>query len=270
METCDQVRAAVADGSLHTRTELGAHVNGCEVCAPLVAASSALLETFAEPSGADPSPLDTDALFTRLEGELEAERGVLARVRALSTPMRRALLVGPIALGALVLIALWVSKAGPTDVSMARAWTAGILSVFLLGTAAYALRPLHRPPMKRGLLRSMFLSAVGLVLGTGLLLSDGWTDAGAPWVARVGLPCLGLGLGVSVATYALFRLFDRSPARLSAFSGAMLGGLAGNLVLHLRCPHEEAQHFLIGHFGVVLLALLIAQAFSSKPALARR
>ena len=75
------------------------------------------------------------------------------------------------------------------------------------------------------------------------------------------LACLGFGLAIAVPVLVTAWLLERFPgARPMLWVLASgLGGLAGNLALHVHCPITSMAHLLAGHasVGVVLLALLL-------------
>lgn len=78
----------------------------------------------------------------------------------------------------------------------------------------------------------------------------------------MGLHCFAFGATVAAAAYLALRAFDRNPGGPSLLTAALAAGLPGHIALHLRCFQREAQHFLLGHFAVILLALLAAAAWS--------
>lgn len=255
MEPCDQVRAALTDRSLPTRTDLAAHLEGCEVCRALVAATPALERGQEPPASERLTELDAAAAFGALNAALARETGLVARLRSLDTLTRRAALLG--VLGALVGALYWAGftsgalGAAPPMKALGGALLAGALLVL----AAHALHPLHRPSASPARARALYLVAGALLLVAGLSISRVWSDPAASLGVNLGLVCLGFGLGVAAVTYGLFRLLDRSPASVSALPAAVMAALAGNVFLHLRCPNESASHFLFGHFGVLVSLL---------------
>jgi hypothetical protein len=263
MELCDQVRAALAGGGLHGRTELESHIEGCEVCAALAAAQPTLGHTTQSGAGASEAGIDAEAMFTALDEVIGRERGPTAFLRSRPTVVRRGSLAA-----LLILLFVGFSLARPAralepfELLHRRIGLVGLL-VFVLAGVWLALSPTHRPLVPRPVRFGVFAAALGASLVIGLVPTQGWwTNPAAAWTVNVGLPCLIFGLAVAVPVYFLVRVFDRSPNGVSMFTGALVAGLAGNTALHLRCLLRDAQHFLIGHFGVILLALFVATVWS--------
>ncbi len=261
MERCDEVRAAIADGTLHVHTELDAHIQSCTLCQELTSAHQALGPSVGDEEAGD--HLDPDRAFAALSSALEKERGLGAWLRHQRTSTRRSVLGG---LLVLIFVAFSLAKTKralePFEFVHRHVGFVVLLSL-ILGAMWLTLSPAHRPWASTRLRRGLILASGVVALAVGLMPTSGWwTDASSTWVASVGLPCLAFGLVVAVPVYLLVRLFDRNPAGPSMITAALVAGLAGDLALHLRCLHRESQHFLLGHFAVILIALMAAALWS--------
>jgi hypothetical protein len=201
-------------------------------------------------------PLPPSEDLARLEAavlaSVEAERGPVARVRALGRPSRLALLVGVVALEGLVFW-LFLRRADLGVYPSARlAATVGGYGGLLIAAGWLALRPLYlpdRPAARR------VVVAVGLLLPVVLaLLPEVPTvspPAGGP--ARWATFCFLDGALVAAAVLVAGRLLDRGGPGASL--AALAAGMAGTLMLHIHCPINQPVHLLVGHATVPLVAV---------------
>lgn len=211
-------------------------------------------------SGAPAAPPDLDGLFAAVGRDLQRERGVVAWLRARSTSLR--LVLAGSASGAVVLAAYaWFARPDLGAYPVARMVAVVLIAVSVLAASlALALRPTQRPAAPSW--------AAAAVAGLGLLgllavyllpalpaLDPSHAQApGLEAALHRAWPCLGIGLVVAAALYALWSLLDRGGAR-RGLAAAAAAGLTANLALQLHCPITAPAHLILGHLGVALVML---------------
>lgn len=208
---------------------------------------------------------EVEHLFGALEQELRRERGPVAWLRSRSTTARLALAFG---VSAVIVLAAYAWFARP---DLAVYPLGRMLAVLLIGGGALAaslglaLWPTHRPSTPSW--AAPVIAGVGL-LGLGLVYLQpalpglDATHAHAPGLGAalyLAAPCLGIGLVIALALYALWSLLDRGGAR-RGLPAAAAAALTANLALQLHCPITDPSHLLIGHLGVALVILGVVLA----------
>ncbi len=211
------------------------------------------------------SSADLEALFAQLQRAVGAERGPRARLRALPTWLR----VGLVLAVAGALGALAAGRFMRPDIT---AYPAGRMALALISIGALlaaslwlALRPLQLASVAPWVPATAALGSL-LWLGALYLLppvheATGWSRNPAglgPTLARA-LPCMVIGLGLSLPFLLLLRALDRGGTRRPLLMAAAAGLLA-NFVLQLACPVTAPVHMLLGHMGVAVLLLAGAAA----------
>jgi hypothetical protein len=206
---------------------------------------------------------DLRSLETRVQARIARERGVLAWLCSLSTPMRLALVCGTLSL-LVVAAALFLPRR--EDLAAYPLWrmvlTLAVFALLAAGASWRVLRPLHLPPASTRL--STMLLVLGLAIPCALAViplphQGVAAGAGAQFALECGR-CAGFGavMGLPVLVLALMAGRSRIEGVVAALAG-VAAGLTGNLVLQLHCPNTDVGHQLLGHW-VVLLVLPIATA----------
>ncbi len=202
-------------------------------------------------------------LRARVEGQLASETGWLARLRALRTGQRLALVLALVLLLAL-LVAATTPRADLGQLALTPMMaTLGVLTAATALAAWRLLRPLHAPPPHPWASRALLV--VGVLTPCVLAFVPGHQGAGAAvgegaaFMASCG-KCLGFGgvLGLPVLLLALWARRAQTDGAAVAALGGVAAGLAGNVTLQLHCPITEPLHVLVGH--ATLLVLLGAVA----------
>jgi hypothetical protein len=242
--TCHEMDWIITSHSSRFATEAAEHIAGCEHCRRLAAVLDRCLPA---------SPLS----------EHQVRHIELLMLREL-TPVRP---VEPerVLLAALALVILTVVGAGAFLLG-ANGWLSlGIgerLTVFLaLSGCACALAgslirlivPGSRHTISPARVSIGVLSLLALVFAT----LFAWRQESG-FVSN-GLGCLRVGFACTIPAAALTWLLLRRGAILSpGLTGAAKGGLAGLaglMVLEIRCPNSNAVHILVWHLGVTLLTM---------------
>jgi hypothetical protein len=126
------------------------------------------------------------------------------------------------------------------------------------GMLAWSLVCLMVPGSKH-VIRPIWSSIAALTLLVIVIAGVFHPQAESKFVST-GLRCLRTGSASAVPAAALFWLLLRRGAVLSpGLTGATAGGLAGLaglMVLEVRCPNLSSYHILVWHWGVALLAML--------------
>jgi hypothetical protein len=208
-------------------------------------------------------------LFALVEKDVKAEVGVRARLRALPTSTRFAVLLGVAFLPAL---GHWLfdRRADLAQYSPSLFWGVALLfgAVLVLGARALlrgAGAPVRSPWHDRGLALLLLLAP-----GAAALLAP--LGAGSPEAAEaLGSPSTCFTWGAAfvvplVLGYWLFERRDTVPARSLVAAGA-LAGLAANMLLHAHCGSANPAHLLLGHasIGLVWAVALRLALGSSAP-----
>lgn len=206
----------------------------------------------AREDGADVPPAELDGMLGEVEEEIAgADRSPWFWLRSRATGLRRAMAFAVAATVVAVGGALTL-RADFAELPIAWTLTAvGSLAVLLSASVWLALRPLHRPPLPPWV-RSTLIGASLVATCALALLAPADTVAGDQGLLAHVTPCLVYGLLTGVPVYLVLRLLDRGSSAL-AILAACAGGLAGNLVLQLHCPRNDAEHLMAAHFAVVLL-----------------
>ena len=272
---CPKTRDALARGELPSSPDVAAHLDACPACAELAAGEARVgLElgklSVGEASGS--SGPAADAAWAELACRVDEEAGPGAWLRSRSTPVRTVLaLVVP----GLAAIVYWMTKRrADWDVYPQHRMLleVGVLVLAVWLVARVELRPLQhaaRPITRAGMALVAFVApvAIALLAPAHTAHAASLQGAGADFWPRA-LACLGFGLSIGLPTLIVVRLLDRNPEgpRVLMLLACGLGGLAGNLALHLHCPITHLSHLLVGHasIGLVLLPLLLLRRRRSR------
>ena len=204
---------------------------------------------------ADPSPL-----WQRIEGDISRETGLRAQARALPSFVRL-LIASAVATG--VNVAIYVSWLRHDFAVYPRARFV-VESVLLFATIllsiAVALRPMHRPGLRRA--RGVHLGwSLGLVLvlaalPTAHLAYPGSLGGTGSAFAGAAASCFSLGMLWAVPPIIAVWVLNRSVhLNLATF---VAGGLVGNLGLLAHCPIVWHGHRFAGHATVLLVLVGLA------------
>lgn len=264
---CADVHAAIASGRALSSAE-AAHVEGCAACRVLVQDGGALGRALARAED-DEGP-GRDALWSRVQGDLQAEQGMVARMRAWPTSVR----VGLAAIVAAIVPALSLVLQPRPDLAVyppARL----LLDVLLFAIPAalalwISLRPLHR----RALPSWSSVAAVGaaaLAMLVLVLLPEAHRDHVASLQGRgedfgaLARACFVMGVACGIPALVWLRLSSRDAGR-RAITGALAAtaALAGGLAVFLHCPIVAPSHLLAGHATVLVPYLLLAWATARR------
>lgn len=264
---CTHVHAQVRQGRAHEDPTVAEHLEHCEPCAVLVADGGALGRALdGDPSESTVSPPgDFEALWARVHGDLEAERGPLAWLRSRPTSVR---LVVAVAAAALVLLfgGLVIGRPDLAVYPGGRLLLDVVLVVGALGAALWVgLRPLHRPASPPGLVLGA-IAVVVLAALAGPLLPvahqahpASLAGVGADFVPRA-TACFFVGSALALPVLAVLAMLARRSRTLGLPSAlAVVGaGVVGAGAVFLHCPLVGPSHLLAGHSTVVALFLAIA------------
>lgn len=219
----------------------------------------ALRDEFAQWVSQGPLPApDLHSLYTVLQQEVGQERGARAWLRSRSTPIRRAIACAGLALLALAAALGWLRPDFGVYPLTRMALTLLVSVALIAGQLWLVLRPLQRPALPRWVSPALTLVALAGLLALYALPAAHLAhpaSAQAPGLGALltrALPCLGIGLALAGATYALLWALDRGGAG-RALLAAVCGGVSANLILQLHCPVTAPAHLVLGHLGVVLL-----------------
>lgn len=243
---CADVRERIQAGE-----ELAGHAHLAD-CPPCQELAEGLGARLGAPRSAAP---DLDAGFQALTAELEQERGPAGRLRSLSTPARRVLLL-LCAFG--VGGGMWFT--GPATNDPGPLAVVASLGLIALIACWQAMRPLHQPPLSR---KAWLCLAALLVL---LPLGIAFLPPSAPLPPEphdpVPLKCLAFGLLFASPVLVLALFLDRAPASVALGSGLLLAAVSaggvGTICLEGRCPAQGVAHRLGEHatIGLCLVAVL--------------
>jgi len=257
---CSEARRRILGGEAGG-DDLARHLADCPACAALAEDDGALarwLEDVERPPGV---PGD---LLAAVQQDLAGERGPRAGLRALTTPVRVALVLA----AGLAVVGVGVLKLRP-DLGVYPLWRLALelatLALLGAGAAWLWLRPLHRPGLPRWVPAALL--ALALILP--------WVLSALP-AAHVGHPAslAGTGddfVGRALACFLYGSLLGLPLALLAALLGrggrrlarwvvlpAAAGGVAGLISLHLHCPLTSPAHLLAGHAPIVLVVVGMA------------
>jgi hypothetical protein len=238
MVSCVELRDAYRRGERPEGPAVARHVAECEACREL-SATPALGPLLALLSNAPPA--QDPRLEARIEGALGRERGLRARLRALSTAVRFTLLLSLCVAIALVQAALRPSLGG----GGASIW---ISALALLPALALLIATARATPswQKSGIFAIAALVPAFALLGLEASAVASAGALGSPqscfvYGALLSLPLLGLAV--------LFERRERVPLVDRALLGAALGLLA-TVVLELECASRHPLHLLLGHVSI--------------------
>ena len=262
--SCEALREWLDEGSrAELPSALAAHVQECPACRFLCAERAA-------PGGASSPGTEAgiredqavEGIVAALERDLQAERGLRARLRAAPTWLRRGVVMGLVGL----LLALTLTSWGPlglrADVQRLSAphliGEVGLLSALLIATLGLSLRPLSAPPLPRRL----WLGLAGAALVTPFLLPlasplEAQCSQGPFWPGALG--CLGVGLSQALLVGGLVAFLSRASLLGRLLQASLGASLTGILVLSLHCPLADRWHLWVGHaaLGVLLFAAVL-------------
>ena len=258
MMTCDEARKRLANGTVSPEVE--EHLVECEAC----------LRASFGPSEPDAPPA-VEEMLSATRARLRAETGVLAKTRALPTTWRNVLFAGLLVLlSGFVLLALRRPDLALYPAGRLVAIAAGLTFLTLLG-ARLAMWPSHRPPPASWKIWSFSALAVGALLVAYLLPPPDIALAAChrgqgPEFAHAALACLLFGSALGGVGVALLLLFDRRDHTTTPriFLLVATGALLGNLALAFHCPIVSNAHLLVGHGGLMLLAIVAGVAWALR------
>lgn len=239
---CVEVRDAFLEGKELDSVEVERHVAECATCQALLEVPDLGRLLAHERLDVAPASPAVEAIVARA---LLKERGIRARLRALSTPAR----VGVALLGVLLLGAAQALR-GAHPAGSLGVEAMGILVVLtcvgLLSTAR------ARSPWEN---RALFAAGAMLPLLLWLVQGTSGTPSGSAGV------CFLYGGAFAVPLVGLLWALDRRD-RVPALDAALLGvtgGLFAALILELECASRHLPHLLAGHASVgwALIALLL-------------
>ena len=272
MHTCDDTRRALERGGFPENREARDHLAACPACRELVAGAPALghrLAGLKPPSEPAERPGAHDQAWTALQADLRAEQAPTGWLRNRGTMQRVVLSISvPAALVAWNLVAKrradWDAYPTPRLVG-----ETVLLLVSLWAAVHFALRPLHLPP-RTWLRRVVMLVALAVPVGLAVLGPAhvahpvSLQGVGLDFWPRA-LACLKFGAAMAVPAIVVLLWADRTQGRglVLAALAAGVGGLTGNLVLHVHCAITDPGHRLVGHaaIGLVLIPLLVLVAW---------
>ena len=268
--SCEKTRDALLHGAMPSGAAVDEHVASCPGCAALLEKGGAIGHTLARasaPDGKPDGPASLDELFHAVESDLARERGLVAWMRSRPTPARIALgLALPLTM---VLLHLALSRRADFFVYPIGRMLAelGLYSALAWAAARQLLRPVH---LRSGQLVALGLAAAALLVPVALALGAPAHEAHAASFAGVGadfwpraFACFRFGAMLSIPVMVVLTWADRLEGRRAAFAAlaAGMGGLVGNVVLHVHCPLTGLGHLLMGHatigFALVPVILVI-------------
>ncbi len=204
-------------------------------------------------------PLDADALFADIAGDIAAESGPVAWLRSLPTPRR-------LALGAVLTLGVVGVAFGffgrvdwalyPLDRMVSE--LAGMVIVFAVA-AWMTLLPAYRVAPAAGRVWALGLVGLGLPFVLAALpMAHGahaasLEGAGADLVPRA-LECFASGVGAALPVLLLLVALDRGgqTQRTRVVFAGLAAGMAGVMALQVHCPITQPVHLLSGHASVVV------------------
>jgi len=206
-------------------------------------------------------------LFAQVERDVQAEVGLRARLRALSTPVRTLVLLGVASTPVLVQLAL-LRRPDFGEYSPSVFWSVALLFSVGLVLGVRSLLRGARTPL--GAVWRERALALLLLIVPGLLALLAPLGADSPEaVAALGNPssCFTYGAALVVPVVFVYWLFERREAvpLRALFSAGALAGLAANLLLHAHCASSSPLHLLLGHASIGLVwALALRLAWGSS------
>lgn len=250
---CMAIRRELVSGRVPAGPALDAHLATCPHCSVLLERQADLGRRLARAVVPDVEPVQ---LFVVVRGELERERGLRARLRALPTRSRLASLVGTAAALFAWQFVLWRRPDFETYAPGAFWAVALALGLALVLGASSLLRAATAPLASRA--HRVAFSLLVLPALVALLVPLGAPETanvsaalGSPAAASWGTPgaCFAYG-AVLVAPFPLLVWLlerrDLVPVGALVTAGG-LSGIAANLLLHAHCPSVHAGHLLLGH-----------------------
>ncbi len=218
---------------------------------------------------------ELDALFAGVQGRVEKSGARRLRGLAEQPTSRRRLF----ALICFVLIVVGLGallpRSEPAEFPpIPLAIVMGTFGSLLVVAVLVAFRPIYVPALsplwKIGLGVAAIAAAFTVALVPELHTHTTSLPASDAFLAH-SIPCLSFGLLAGLPGYAFLRLLDRGAPFGRLLAGAA-AGLAGNLVLELRCPVGGTDHLMLGHamvvvafiVGVVLVERVIARTLAAR------
>ena len=211
-----------------------------------------------------PTDADIERLLGRVHASLDAEQGVLGKLRALPTRTRWLVVATAVAL----MVGGVFAFARRVDFDAYPPWrlvlTAATYVALLALIANLVLRPFYR--------RGASASREMILVAASFLAPFGWALAPVPVLSHPvdtaggGRDCFALGVALGTTLIVLFRALDRAP-QTNLRSVAILAagaGLVANLAFVFHCPQTRPLHLVLVHAPIGLVLLLIC-----RPALAR-
>jgi len=244
---CADVRRSFVEGLVPSGPELEAHVRTCAECRELLDNDAELGRSLGQ--AVLPAP-DPGELFALIERDVARDVGLRARLRALPTGLRSAILV--LAAGLLLVshLVLWPRR---NLLAYSPVVFAGALSLLGLAIVLGARALLRGPSAPLRAARVERLLAPGLLAVpalAALLAPLGSSEAAALW----GSPgnCFVYGALLTVPMVLLYRLLERrdAPPATALLAAGALAGATANLLLHAHCPSAHPGHLLLGHVSI--------------------
>jgi hypothetical protein len=256
--SCAPVHRAIREGRA-ADADVRAHAETCEACAILLEDDGELGRAL-EGSGGAPG-VGADAVLARIDADT-GPRATLRRAPAAA----RAGFVGVVGTCAVVGANLGGLRPDLAVYPVER--MVGALVALALSAAVVlwiAMRPLHRPPLPRGVVPAALALALAVPLALALLPDP---VGGPPPPHAAALGCFALGSGSGLLVFGLLRALDRrsrAPWWQVALSAGALG-LVGNLAVQLHCPATHPEHLLLGHASVGALWVLVTGSWAAATA----
>lgn len=257
---CADVRAALSAGKLPAGPDAAAHLSSCAACALLVEAPG-LARTLTQ---AERAPVDdVTALLSRTLGDVDAERGIAAKMRSLSTPVRIAIAIA-IATAVPLVVLVVMPRADLGALPRGRF----ALDVLLYALPAVAALAIALWPMQRTVsTRTRALVALCAVLGAvcvaalpplhgdhaGALVGEGS-------FVRLALGCLAFGTITAAPAFVILRLLAREGGHVGtkAFVLGLAAALSGSAAVFVHCAITHPPHLWAGHVTVLVPAAIWA------------
>jgi hypothetical protein len=267
---CAEIRSGFVAGRVPDGPGVDEHLERCPHCHELFEGGAQLGRRLA--LSVLPT-VEAGDLFARLDQQLAREVGLRARLRALRTRTRAALLAGVIGVTFLGPQLFMSRRADFGEYSPAVFW---LVAALLVGVLCFGVLRLVRgasAPLRDAERDGAF--AISLLTLPALLAliaplgaaQAGLEDAALAWASSG--HCFALGAAAVTPFLLLAWLFerrDRVPFAALASAGAV-AGVGANLLLHIHCGSEHLGHLLLGHASIGLawaLALGLFGRHSSR------
>lgn len=268
---CAEIRSSFVDGRVPEGAAVDEHLQRCPHCRELFERDAQLGRRLALAVG---PAVDAGDLFALVDRDLAREVGLRARLRALPTRVRGAILGVGVLLSLLVAVLLLGWRGDFEQYSPALFW--GVVATLVGGLSWGALRlvrgataPLDVAERDRAVASSLLVlpALVALVapLGAAHVASSGLAEDSATAWSTAGT-CFGFGAASVVPLLVLMWMLERrdSVPVAGLVSMGALAGVAANLILHLHCASAHLGHLLLGHASIGLAWALGLRLFAGR------